>query len=111
MKTGTRVKWKNYVGNQLADPLQLRAPRTLTELIEIILEAKKKTLKIKAVGAGHSTSDIMLSDDFMVDIRNLNNILPGSYFDLKPDHKDDTNLIFVEAGIHLFQLNKILDDM
>lgn len=111
MKTGTRVKWKNYVGNQLADPLQLRAPKTLTELIEIILEAKKKTLKIKAVGAGHSTSDIMLSDDFMVDIRNLNNILPTNLLDLKPQFKDDTNLIFVEAGIHLFQLNKSLDTM
>jgi L-gulono-1,4-lactone dehydrogenase len=111
MKTGTRVKWKNYVGNQLADPLQLRAPNTLTELIDIILEAKKKTLKIKAVGAGHSTSDIMLSDDFMIDIRSLNNILPNNNLDLKPELKNNTNLIFAEAGIHLFQLNKQLDNM
>jgi L-gulono-1,4-lactone dehydrogenase len=111
MRTGTRIKWKNYVGNQLADPLMLHTPATLGELIDIIQEAKKKTLKIKAVGAGHSTSDIMLSDDYMIDIRKINRILPTSSLDLKQAYKDDTNLIFAEAGIHLFQLNKALDNM
>jgi L-gulono-1,4-lactone dehydrogenase len=111
MKKGTRVKWKNYVGNQLADPLQLRVPASLSELIDIVREAKRKTLKIKAVGAGHSSSEIMLSDDYMVDIRNLNSILDNNDLDLKPEYKKDSNLIFVEAGIHLFQLNKLLDKM
>jgi L-gulono-1,4-lactone dehydrogenase len=109
MKTGTRIKWKNYVGNQLSNPLRIWEPANLSDLMAIVREAAAKTLKVKVVGAGHSSSDIMLTDDYMVDIRKLNRFLDNSLLDLNPGHQNDTNLVFVEAGTHLFQLNKLLD--
>jgi FAD/FMN-containing dehydrogenase len=110
MNTDHRKKWKNYVGNQLANPLRYFQPQSLPELIAIIKEAKAKNLKVKAVGAGHSSSDIMLTDDYMIDVRKLNRVLDRSLFRLKSESLVDSNLFFVEAGIRLHDLNNILDE-
>ena len=103
----TRKRWKNYVDDQQADPLQFFKPETLSDLREILSEAHTLGLKVKAVGSGHSSSDIALSRDIMIDTHGLHNELNKKYLDL---NVADENLFFVEAGIRIHELNKILEE-
>ena len=73
---GTRQTWKNVVGNQIAQPLQIFHPTTLHELKQIIREAKKKKCHVRAVGSGHSFSDVALTTDFLIDPHCLKRVLP-----------------------------------
>jgi FAD/FMN-containing dehydrogenase len=78
-------------------------------LTNIILEAESKSYKVKAIGAGHSSSDIALTRDFMIDTYGLNRVLDISLLHLREDIGDTDHLFFVEAGIQIRQLNKELD--
>jgi hypothetical protein len=109
---GTRQTWKNVVGNQIAQPLQIFHPTTLHELKQIIREAKKKKCHVRAVGSGHSFSDVALTTDFLIDPHCLKRVLPldtsvlREGFDAGGEH-----LVHVENGITLHELNSKLDAM
>ena len=109
---GTRQTWKNVVGNQIAQPLQVFHPGTLDELKQIILVAKPKNCHVRAVGSGHSFSDVALTTDYLIDPHCLNRVLPldtsvlRDGFDAQGEH-----FVHVENGITLHELNSRLDAM
>jgi len=100
--------WKNCVDLQVAHPLDYFRPVTIHEVIDIVRTAESKNYKVKAVGSGHSFSDVALTRDYLVDTHGLDKVLPLSRLSLKPVVNAD-NLFFTECGILVHQLNAALD--
>lgn len=110
-----RRKWQNCVCNQIVEPLLYLKPQTLDELIDAVRYAQKNKCKIKAVGSGHSFSDIVQTSDILINCHSLNHpitldesllysrdILNNKGYDLK-------HLVHVENGIKIRDLNNYLD--
>lgn len=99
--------WKNCVDLQVAHPLRYFKPRTIHEIADIIRLAESKGYKVKAVGSGHSFSDVALTQDYLVDTHGLNKVLPLDCLSLKDVRND--NLFLTECGIRIRKLNAALD--
>ena len=74
----------------------------------VILQAEKENRRVKAVGSGHSFSDVAMPDHYLVDLRLLNKVLELPNF-IKEEKKDRT-LVHVEAGITIQKFNCEMDD-
>jgi len=53
-----RRAWNNHTGNQGIDPLRIYKPRSLDEVVEIVQKAEADGVTVRAVGSGHSWSDV-----------------------------------------------------
>src|SRR4051794_30083348 len=110
-----RKTWKNCVCNQVVEPLRYLKPQTLDELIHIIVTAQEEKCKVKAVGSGHSFSDIVQTSDFLIDCHALNRPIPLEkellYAPnvLKEKEYNIDHLVQVENGITIRDLNQYLD--
>src|SRR5580693_3925864 len=104
----SRKRWKNYVNDQSANPLRFSKPDSLSELREILKEARKLELKVKAIGSGHSSSDIAISRDWMIDTHALNKVFDNAQLDL---NSPGDNLFFVECGIRIRDVNRELEKL
>ncbi len=103
-----RQTWSNFVGNQIAQPLQIFRPRTLMELLAVIQQAQQQNCKVKAVGSGHSHSEVALTSDFLVDTHSLKQVLALDASVLK-DGVETATLVHTECGIRIRDLNEALD--
>ena len=61
MRFTRRRTWRNHTGNQSVDPLRAYAPQTLDEVVEVVREAERSGATVRAVGSGHSWSDVGIS--------------------------------------------------
>ena len=107
--SAAREEWSNSIGNQQAFPLRILRPTTLEQIIEIIQQAERENRKVRAVGSGHSFSDVALTDDYLIDTHGLNRVLPLDVEKLKPEAKLLT-LVETECGIRIADLNARLDE-
>jgi len=114
-----RDQWTNYVHDQSANPLKLFRPESLAELRFILQEASDKGYKVKAIGSGHSSSDIAVTADYMIDTHGMDRVLDVGLLDLAagvgvaaagdgavPGPGD---LFFVECGITIKAVNQELE--
>lgn len=83
------------------------APRTLDELVALVRRAERAGTTVRAVGAGHSWSDVALTDGYLVDPRNLSGLLDLDDGTLR-DGVSRSTLARVLGGTHLRQLNPAL---
>jgi L-gulono-1,4-lactone dehydrogenase len=104
----TRQTWENCTGNQVAQPLGYFRPGSLDELRDIVERGRESGCKVKAIGSGHSFSDITLTTDFMIDTHSLNHVLDLEAGLLK-DSTEPNNLFKAECGIIIQDLNDTLD--
>lgn len=75
-------------------------PSSLDEIVQLVLLAKEQGKTLLTVGSGHSPSDLVMTDDWLVNLDKYNNLLSVS--------KDASGLfadVTVEAGMRLFQLH------
>jgi hypothetical protein len=100
--------WKNCVNLQVAHPLRYFKPSTLHEVISIIQDAERNNYKVKAVGSGHSFSDVALTRDYLIDTHGLNKVLPLSALSLN-NTAAPYSLFLTECGILIHELNAALD--
>lgn len=105
---GQHSRWKNDTGNQVVDALQLLTPSTIDDLVQLIKTAEGKNCQVRAVGSGHSFSDVIQTDDFLVSTDNLNRWIDLDTSLLKGG-VDPKNLVEVEGGMKIRQLNDELD--
>jgi len=103
-------KWRNCIGNQQVTPYRLLRPTTLAEIVEIIRRAEGEGRKVRAVGSGHSFSDIALTDDYLLDTHGLNRVLELDTQTLRESARDST-LVDVECGITIADVNTALDKL
>jgi len=66
--------WRNWVGNQSCSPLELGAPRSEDEVCALVADAARRGLTVRAAGAGHSFTPVVLTDGLLLDLRGLPHI-------------------------------------
>ena len=101
-----RNTWENTIHKERVQPLQYLLPKTREELVSLIKKAEADGLLVRAVGKGHSYSDVANATDVLVDMLALKNVLPLETNTLKPT---DEILYNTEAGILVEDLNAALD--
>ncbi|HMJ03059.1 MAG TPA: FAD-binding protein [Conexibacter sp.] len=106
-----RTRWRNHTGNQGVDPLRIVRPASLREVVELVREAEAAGTTVRAVGSGHSWSDVALTTGFLVETRGLDECPEGPppmlHEGADPD-ADGKRLVWTEAGIRLRELNRVL---
>ena len=91
--------WRNWAGNQKANPVSIDAPRSEGELAALVASASGKGQKVKAVGSGHSFTSAAATNGRMIRLENLSGIL----------HIDHASCqVTVGAGTRLSDLNMLL---
>ncbi|MCP5054062.1 MAG: FAD-binding protein [bacterium] len=109
MQYKTRETWENYVGNQSTVPFRTYSPSSLVQLIQLIKEAEKLNLTVRAVGSGHSFSDVALVDGFLVRPEGLNKIFNPLQTSLFKDGTETRDICHFESGVTIRELNTYLD--
>ncbi|KAK5655847.1 hypothetical protein OQA88_5386 [Cercophora sp. LCS_1] len=109
--------WTNCIDEQSCIPLEYRYPNSLNDLVAIVNEATTKKVPVRAIGSGHSFSDITSSQDaILVDPhqdlsqghQGLAEVFPVDASILHPN-TDPANMIRAQCGITVADLNKQLD--
>lgn len=99
MTTGTI--WRNWAGNQVAQPALVASPRDVSELAGLVKAAERDGQRIKAIGSGHSFTAIGVTDGIHVRLDRLADLV----------HADQaTGLVTVQGGMSLQRLNTLLDE-
>jgi L-gulono-1,4-lactone dehydrogenase len=103
-------QWSDWLGEQTCTPIAKKDPTSLEELVAIIKDAGGKQQRVRAVGSGHSTSDITRTDGaILIDPHQMADILEIDSTTLSRG-SSVTSLIRVQSGILIKDLNQQLDD-
>ncbi|KAK0712609.1 hypothetical protein B0T26DRAFT_779998 [Lasiosphaeria miniovina] len=107
---GAVEPWKNCIGEQSCIPFDRRCPTSLKELVGVIAEARDEKVAVRAIGSGHSFSDITNTQGaLLVDPHDgLKQVFPVDASILR-DGSDPANMIRAQCGITVADLNKALD--
>jgi L-gulono-1,4-lactone dehydrogenase len=93
------VTWRNWAGNQQAEPRSVEHPRDVEEVALLVKRARDDGTHIKAVGAGHSFTAAAVTDGTLLQLDRMSAVLAADR---------STGLVTVQAGIPLHQLNAAL---
>jgi FAD-linked oxidoreductase len=74
MESLTIRYWQNWSGSVQCKPQQLLKPQTLDELIVAVKENNSAGRQIRVVGAGHSFTPLVQSDDLLISLEYLQGI-------------------------------------
>jgi L-gulonolactone oxidase len=94
-----RAGWRNWGGNQRANPVAVDEPRSLLEVVEAVEGAARAGQTMKVVASGHSFSDVACTSGRLVRIDALDRLVAIDR---------DAMTATVEAGIPLWRLNEEL---
>lgn len=97
----TVYAWKNWAGNQNCKAT-IVMPKNKEELIGYIKKAKIDKKTVRAIGSGHSWSDIVCNSGYLINTDKLNKVVSVN---------KQKNQVTVEAGIKLSELNKKLHEL
>lgn len=109
--------WRNATSNVVATPELTFKPNSKEDLIQIIQDAESKGRRVRAVGAGHSFSQVAepARQDYFVEMFRLDAC--EKYTEALTEEaqayseKTEHRFIKVQAGIRIKCLNKALDKM
>jgi hypothetical protein len=110
MKFRTRAVWQNTIRKYKVTPVKLFEPESLDDIVSIIKEAESKDLKVRAVGSGHSFSDVAVTGEYMVDLFRLIH-LDHYNIPVRKEEFKNSKLVECQAGIRLREVNSQLDAM
>ncbi|MDX1733196.1 MAG: D-arabinono-1,4-lactone oxidase [Halioglobus sp.] len=96
---GKRLPWRNWSGSQQCLPLTRTAPASVAELQELVASSAGV---IRPVGAGHSFTALVPTDDTIVSLARMSGVI---------DHDPQTLQATVWAGSRLGELGQPLDDI
>ncbi len=106
----TRHTWHNATNNVVSEPLRFFYPRTAEDIQAIVSEAENEKLRVRAVGSGHSFSEVAKCDDFLMDMKRLRDAvkyeLPWVKSGMQARH-----FVLADAGITIRRINRVLDSM
>ncbi len=89
--------WNEFVATEVE---QIHRPREAEEVATLIRLARERGRRIKAVGAGHSFNDLSLTDELLVDLRQLDRLVAVDR---------EKRLVRVQGGMPLYVLIVALD--
>jgi FAD-linked oxidoreductase len=93
-------RWQNWAGDQFCTPVTVQRPGSIEELSAAIARAGDSGQRVRAVGAGHSFSEIACSDGAQVRLDRLSRVL---------DVDTSSGLVRAQAGIAIGELSRRLD--
>jgi FAD/FMN-containing dehydrogenase len=67
----TTTSWTNWVGNQACTPAEVSAPASEDEVAELVADAGRRGMHVRAAGAGHSFTPVVPTDGLLLDLRGL----------------------------------------
>ena len=102
--------WENSIKKYKSYPIRYFLPESLEDIQQIIREAEQKKVRVRAVGSGHSFSDVAITNDYFIDISELDNVDRVDESEIKESRRSGL-LIEAEAGITLRNLNRRLDKL
>ena len=92
--------WRNWAGTATATPARWRRPTDMAQIAAAIKDAERDGLTVRAVGSGHSFTDIAATDGMAVDLSGWTGVV---------DADTTTGLVTVRSGTTLRVLNAALD--
>jgi len=104
-----RDSWQNHLGNQSVDPLRIYEPESIEQVAAIVGEAARTGVTARAVGSGHSWSDVALTTGFVILTGQLAQV-PATEPDFLRPEWADRHLVRAGAGIRIKELNAYLDE-
>ncbi|HSD24220.1 MAG TPA: D-arabinono-1,4-lactone oxidase [Solirubrobacterales bacterium] len=93
------AEWRNWTGDQRCVPARIERPRDRGDLIESVKRAGDQGLTVRAVGSGHSFTDVACTGGVLFEMGGLDRVL---------DVQRDAGLVKVEAGIGLRALSELI---
>lgn len=101
--------WSNWAGNEALTPYMHCHPQTLQDLITVVNQAEALGRHVRAVGSSWSFTDIAVTNDFLVETDQLNNVLSTVVPTALNAAGRGLQLVHVEAGIKVWALCNYLD--
>src|SRR4051812_46925015 len=92
-------RWTNRARQQVCAPVAIERPRTEEEVAAAVRGAADRGLPVRAVGSGHSFTDIACTDGVMLDLSAMDTVLDAS-----------SGLVRVRAGISINALGLALEE-
>ena len=110
-------KWYSYIHKNIVTPQKIQHPKNLADLKKLVADATEKTITVKAVGSGHSFSDIFSTRGWLIDTHSMSGELPlkSGWLKKHPLGFNDkiidnlNSLIRIKAGTTIEDLNNILE--
>ncbi len=93
---GTRAEWRNWAGDQRCRPAAVERPRSIAEISAALERAASGAQRVRVAGAGHSFSDIVLTDGRLLALDRMHRVL---------DVDRASGLVRVQGGITIHALN------
>jgi L-gulono-1,4-lactone dehydrogenase len=103
-----RRTWKNHLGDQRIDPLRIYAPKSIEDVSAIVKQAEADHVTVRAVGSGHSWSDVALTRGFLLRTDGLAQPVSSEPDFLRPEWAE-RKLVRSDGGIRIKELNAYLD--
>src|ERR1700691_6060505 len=94
--SGGLPEWRNWAGDQRCRPAAIERPTSIAEITAALERAALRGETVRAVGSGHSFSDIALTGGRLLTLERMNRVL---------DVDRATGLVRVQAGIAISELN------
>lgn len=110
MKIRKTPVWENTIKKYKSYPIRYYLPASLQDIIQIIKEAEEKKVKVRGVGSGHSFSDVAVTNDYFIDIDELDAVRLADQSVIKEAKRSEL-LVEAEAGVTLRNLNRKLDKL
>jgi L-gulono-1,4-lactone dehydrogenase len=90
------VEWRNWTGDQRCRPAALERPGSIEEIAAALERAAAHDQRVRVAGAGHSFTDIALTDGRLLSLDRMDRLL---------DADRDSGLVHVQGGITIRALN------
>jgi FAD-linked oxidoreductase len=84
--------WKNWAGDQRCAPAEIVRPTSEDELAQAVAQAAGRGVSVRAVGSGHSFTDIACTDGLLVDTSGMQRVIEADA---------ESGRVTVQAGITL----------
>jgi L-gulono-1,4-lactone dehydrogenase len=98
----TQASWRNWAGNQHAQPRAIEHPRDAEEVSLLVKRAAGEGRRVKAVGSGHSFTPTALTDGALLEMDRMSGLISSDM---------STGLVTVAAGTPLHRLNATLAEL
>lgn len=95
-------RWQNWARNQTAVPESFLAPPDEATIARIVTSAAERGARVKAVGSGHSFTDIACTDQVLLDLAAVSGVIEAD---------TGSGRVRVRAGTRLADLNAALAEL